>query len=236
MTKNQSLFFRVLLFLAGAGIVLLSFFLITAGKELTQIDMFIWVYIGIIYLVFWTPFFFSYITIGNFSAKIPRISLVWLGIVLYTAASVVLIALLANNIIAFNAAVIAAAVLLFIFALDVYFAFFTSEYVTNVAKEEKVKLQYISEIKTRAQIVSLSVKSLPARYENENKILVSAFEEIKYISPAPGGEDLELKIISALNKILELCNAVSGGGAPSGLDSAARELQMLVKERKLLRN
>jgi hypothetical protein len=236
MTKNQLLFFRTMLFAAGAGIVLLSFFLLTAGKELIQIDAFMWVSIGILYLVFWTPFFFSHITIGNFSVKIPRLSLVWLGVVLYTVASIVILALLRNRIIAFNAAVIAEAVLLFFFAINIYFAFLASQRVANVAAKEKTKLAPLTGIKNKARITALAVQSLPSQFENEQKILMSTFEEIKYISPVRDAEELELRIISVLNHIQELCDAVQSSGAPSGFDNCVQNLQMLVKQRKLLRN
>jgi hypothetical protein len=236
MTKNQSLLFRALLFLAGAGVVLLAFFLGTGGKELTKNGAFFWASIGVMYLIFWTPFFFSYITIGNFSVKIPRLSLLWLGVILYLFASIIILALVSANIISLTASVIAQAVMLFFFAVDVYFAFLSSQHVENVAVEEKTKLQYISEIKNKARITAIAVQGLPSQFANEQKIISQTFEEIKYISPARGGEDLEEQIMFALNLIAELCESASSGATPSGFEKAARNLQTLVKQRKLLRN
>lgn len=236
MTKTQSLVSRVLLFFTGAGVVLLSFFLLTAGKELTKSDAFIWIMAGVMYLAFWTPFFFSYITIGNFSVKIPRFGLVWLGIILYIAATAAVIALLGSKIIPFNAAVIAESVLFFFFAIDIYLAFFATQHIVNVAAEDKAKLACLTEIKNNARLAAIAVQNLPAQFESGQKILISVFEEIKYISPAAGAEELETRIISALSHVQELCDAAAGGGVPSGLDSAARNLQTLVKQRKLLKN
>jgi hypothetical protein len=77
MTAKQSVFFRTILFLLGAGIVVLAFFLLTREKELTGHIAFIWILIAVMYLVFFTPFFFSVIRISNFfgkdSAPCPRV-------------------------------------------------------------------------------------------------------------------------------------------------------------------
>ena len=239
MTKNQSTAFRFLLFLAGAGIIILAFFISKGDRELGRVDAFIWTSIGVMYLVLSLPFFFSAINISNFSGKIPSLSLIWFGIILYIAASVVVIVMLVPvKVISINTAIIIQAILFFVFLIDVYLAYFASVHVSRVASEEEEKRQYISQIKPKAQILSLAVNRLPAEYENARNILKQAFDDIKYIYPVNGGagDDLELRITQSLNTLTELCGNIQSGAHPAALDTEAENLRMLVKERKLLRN
>jgi hypothetical protein len=239
MTRDQSLFFRVLLFLAGAVIVVVVFFLFNGGKELTQIDAFVWLSIGLMYLIFFLPFFFSVINVSNFSGKIPSLSLVWLGIILYVIVSIVVILMLAAfHTISLKVAITIQLVLLFLFFIDVYFAYFASSHAGSVAAEENSLLMFIREIKTNAQSLSLSVNRLPAEYDKEQKILKQTLEDIKFISPVKNAacSELESRILRSLDILLELCGNIQTGVHSSGLESEAANLQMLVKERKLQRN
>jgi hypothetical protein len=237
MTRNQSLLFRAGLFFFGAGIITLAFFISNEGKELTRIDSFFWVSIAVMYFVFFTPFLFSYIQIGNFSVKIPRLALIWTGITGYIILSILNIILLLNDM-SFTTAVVVQAVLLFLFFIDVYFAYFASDHVGSVIAQEKIKQQYVNELKSKAQVLLLSVNGLSAEYEAPQKLLKQSIEDIKYIYPVDNtaGDELELKIIAALKSIAEMCDTVTSGGHPASLEPAARNLQALVKERKLLRN
>jgi hypothetical protein len=237
MTRNQSLFFRCLLFLAGAGLIVLAFFLFKGEREPGGKDVFVWVSIGLMYLVFFLPFFFSAVRTGNFSGKIPSLTLVWTGILLYTGASIGVILLLATvKIITINIAIIIQAVLLFLFFIVVYFAYFASSHVQKVGAQEAVKQQYINQLKPKAQSLLLTVDRLPAGHEKAQKILKQAIEEIRYIYPVDSGagDELELRIIQSLNIISEICGGT--GASPASLESEAERLSMLVKERKLLRN
>ena len=239
MTKNQSLLFRFILLFAGAGIIILAFFVTRGERELNSTDAFVWVSIGLMYLIFFLPFFFSAINIGNFSGKIPKLVLVWIGILLYTAASITVILLLAvAGVISLNTAIIIQAVLLFLFAVNIFFAYFASSHVISVAAEEAGKQQYINQIKPRAQSLLLSINRLPAEYENAQKILKQAIEDIRFIYPVDGGagSDLELQILQSLNTISEYCSNIQTGAHTAALKSEAEKLQMLAKERKLLRN
>lgn len=237
MTRKQSQRFRILLFVCGLGIIALAFFLITANKELTRKDVFTWISITVMYCVFFTPFFFSSIRISNFSDKIPSLPLVWTGISLYIIISIVLIILLGVGF-PFKAIIIIQAVILFLFMIDVYFAYFASSHAGRVGIEEATTRQYLTEIKTKAQLLSLTVNNLPAEYENAQKILKKTLEDIKYISPVEIGtaDELELQIIVAIKSISEKCALIDENSHPSGLLQEAQNLQNLINMRKLLRN
>jgi len=241
MTRDQSLIFRFILFLAGAGIIVLAFFLTKGDRELNSIDAFMWTSIGLMYLIFSLPFFFSAINIANFSGKTPSLALVWSGIIFYITASIVLLLLLAFfHILSVNTVIIIQAALLFIFSINVYFAYFASSHAGNVAAEEAGKQQYLNQIKPKAQTLQLLVNKLPADFANAQKTLAQSIEQIKYIYPVDkgagsgAGGDLELQMLQSLNRLSELCN--TPGAIPAVLEGEAGKLLMLVNERKLLRN
>jgi hypothetical protein len=238
MTKNQSLIFKTIIFVFGICIIALAFNLINADADLTKIDKFTWASVVVMYLVFFCPFFFSSITINNFSGKIPRLSLMWTGIALYLVASFVVIRLVRSSTISFNAAVIVQAVLIFMFAIDLYFAYFASSHAREVADEEASKRHYLNEIKSKAASLALAAGSLPIEYERVQKTILAAADDIRYISPVDqmGALDVELEILSTLDNLSLCCDAVSRKGQPMSFEEDARKLQMLVKQRKLLRN
>jgi hypothetical protein len=238
MTKNSLSGFKFVLFLLGAGIVFLAFKLNTGRQELSQNDTFMWVSVAVMYLVVFLPFFFSSIRIENFSVKVPSLAMVWTGVCLYVPASVVVIVLLRTQIVSFNAAVIIQAVLVFLFALDVYFGYFANFHTGSVAQEEAALTQHLTEIKSKALSLALAADRLPAEYGKIQKTLKQALDDIKYITPVQNcaGTDTEVKIISTLDSIKMLCEAIDEGTRPSLFESEAGRLQMFVKERKLLRN
>jgi hypothetical protein len=239
MTRNQSLLSRFLLFLGGAGIVVLAFFLLRGARELTRTDAFVWASIGLMYLFFFLPFFFSAIRAGNFSGKIPSLALVWIGVILYIGASIAVIVLLAvATIISINVAIIIQSILLFLFLLTIFFAFFASSHVRSVAAEEAGKQQYLAQIKPKAQALLIAVNRLPAGYENAQKILSTTIDDIRYLYPVDrgAGSDLESRIMQSMNFIAEICGSISAVSHSTLLDTEAAKLLGLVQERKLLRN
>jgi hypothetical protein len=211
MNKGQLSFFRAILFLFGAGIIALAFYLFQGDREVTAVDIFTWVSIPVMYLILFIPFFFSSIKIANFSVKIPNMILTWLGIFVYAAASIIVLVLLRTEIIpidqsevieiiesyltpqepryylTLNQAIIIQAILVFLFLLDVYFAYFASAHVASVAHEVESKRLYLTEIKNKAASLSLTAGSLPSQYEQVQKLIQQATDDIKYISPAPAG-------------------------------------------------
>jgi hypothetical protein len=238
MTKTQSSVFRLILFLIGAGIVALAFFLFNRGRELSAADIFTWASIGVMYVVFFMPFFFSAINTGNFSGKIPSIAIVWFGIFVYIPVSIVIIALLRFLIISLNVALVFQSVALFALLLAVYFGFFASSHAGSVAAEEADKLRPLTEIKNKSALLALKAGSLSAEYEETRKLIKKSADDIRYLSPAGGnsGAETDLKILNVIERLDEICGTVSGGGHSASFEAEAKKLQSLVMERKLLRN
>jgi hypothetical protein len=222
----------------GAGIIALVFYLTKGEDELTRDDKFMWISISVMYLLFFLPFFFSVINIGNFSTKIPSLTMVWAGIFLYIPASVVVLLTLKYSIIVFNTALIIQAILVFLFFLDIYFAYFANSHIQAVAIEESGKLQYVTEMKNKALLLVVKAGSLTESYEQIQGRIKKTAEDIRYFSPVDRGKSMEtdLKIINSIENLSQLCDVVSGGGHPDSFDAEINKLQLLIKERKLLRN
>jgi len=237
MTKYQALVFRFVLFFAGLGILLLTFFL-TKEKYSGQKDTFTWISIGIMYIVVFLPFLISAINIGNFSAKIPSLSMTLFGIIFYIAASITVIVLLKTETISLKIAIISQAILVFICLINIYFSYFASSHASKVAEEEEDKKYYLTKIKSKAGVVLLSVNKLSGEYENAQKILKQSIDDIKYIYPVNNNmsSDLEANIFRSLNSIAEIMGSIQTGANNTSLESAAVNFQSLVNERKLLRN
>jgi hypothetical protein len=126
--------------------------------------------------------------------------------------------------------------LLFLFFVDVYFAYFAVDHVRAVAVEETVKQQYLPCIKSKAQVLQLSIEKFQP--ESVQKILRQALDDIKYIYPvnSGAGNDLEFKIMQSIDVLSELTSGIQSGGHPAALETEAVNLQTLVNKRKLLRN
>ena len=163
--------------------------------------------------------------------------MVWPGIISYIAASITVILLLAKfYILSLNLAVVIQAVLIFLFLVNLFFAYFASTHVGKVASQEAGKQQYLNQIKSKAQVLLLTVNKLSAEYEKPQKILKQAFDDIRYTYPVDADNELELKILRSLGTVSELLEGIQSGAHPAALESEALNLQALVKERKLLRN
>jgi hypothetical protein len=164
--------------------------------------------------------------------------MVWIGIFLYIPASVAVILALKISAIVFNTALLIQAVLIFLFLLDIYFAYFANSHIQAVAVEESGKLQYVTEVKNKALLLVVKAGSLTGTYEPVQGQIKKAAEDIRYFSPVDRGKSMEtdLKIINAIENLSQLCDVVSGGGHPDSFDVEMNKLQILIKERKLLRN
>jgi hypothetical protein len=238
MTKDQSLTFRFLLFLAGAGILVLAFFLLNSGKELSNVDIFIWISLGVMYLVAACPFFFSLIRVGNFSGRIPSFAVIWFGIFLYIPASILLAVLLKLEILLLNPGILIQAGLFFLFLVDVYAGFFASSHAAGAAAREDAQRQYLREIKQRAASLALKAGGFAPEYGAVQKSIKQASFDVSYIPPLDGGKGTETEqgILSSLKRLEELCLSIAEGGHPAGLEDETKKLELLIKERKLLRD
>ncbi|MDR2841745.1 MAG: hypothetical protein LBV52_00915 [Spirochaetaceae bacterium] len=140
MTKKQSLLFKIIFFLLGAGIIVTIFCITMNGKEISGSDIYVWTSIIFMYIIVFSQFIFSALAIGSFSVTIPSAVMAWTGTLFYTSVSVMLIVFLKAGKVPLNAAIIAQAVLLFLFFLSIFFGYFAGMYIQSI-KQNKLEKQ-----------------------------------------------------------------------------------------------
>jgi hypothetical protein len=126
----------------------------------------------------------------------------------------------------------------FAFLLVIYFGCFASSHAGNVAAEEANKLQYLAEMKNKAALLAVKAGSLSDEYEEVKKLIKRSADDIRYLSPVDQNRSAEtdLRILDVIGNLFEFCDTASEGGHPASFEGEAKKLQMLIKERKLLRN
>ncbi|MDR2798121.1 MAG: hypothetical protein LBB80_07235 [Treponema sp.] len=148
------------------------------------------------------------------------------------------IGLLRFFIISLNGALVIQSTVFFAFLLSVYFGCFAASHAGNAAAEEKNKSRYLKEMKTMAASLALKAGSLSNEYEGIQKLIKQSVDDIGYLSPVDQNRsaEIDLKILDVVGNLLEFCDTVSEGGHLVQFEREVKALQMLIKERKLLRN
>jgi hypothetical protein len=239
MGRSKFVVFRFLLFLFGLGILSLACFFATEGKEQKPQDIFIWVSIFLIYLVLFCPFFFS-VWGKTFERKIPSLGLVWGGVFAYAFVSIGLILLLKRSFgfINIKAAVVIQGIIVFLFLVNIYFAYFANFHAASVESGEKQQRQYLQHLKDLAASLALKAGSCPDGKEELQKKIKQAAGDIRYISPVEAGRgtELETRLIDKTRLIDEMWDTLLSGGDSPQISAAINSLELLIKERKQLRN
>jgi uncharacterized SAM-binding protein YcdF (DUF218 family) len=239
MGQSKFIVFRFLLFLFGLAILSLACFFITEGKEQKPEDIFIWVSVFLIYLVLFCPFFFS-VWGRTVERKIPSLSLVWGGIFVYTFVSIGLILLLKFSVGLINVkvALVIQSIIVFLFLVNIYFAYFANFHAAKVASGENQQRQYLEQLKDLAASLALKAGSCPEGKEEFQKKIKKAAEDIRYISPVAGGRgtELETRLIDKTRLIGEMWDTLLSGGDSPQIRAEINSLDLLIKERKQLRN
>jgi hypothetical protein len=203
----------------------LAFFLITKNTGLTPVGGFTWISISIMYLALFSPFVF---------AK-AHLFIMLLGVGVYVVASSAVAALLNLSIIpALDVAVFMQVGLLLLFAIVVFCAYFAVFPVGRYGQADR--LASVRKLRSLAESVAFKVSDLPEEYGIVRKLLFQIAEDLRYIAPLKGnkGIDLEEKIAASLHFMGQYCDSAFEGGSVTAFEREARNLQVLVRQRKLL--
>ncbi|MCK9171035.1 MAG: hypothetical protein M0P01_11540 [Treponema sp.] len=238
MTQKQSVILKSLLFVAGLGVIVLAFFLFNNTTALRDAEWYMWISIVIMYLVFFCPFFLTRIHTENTAEKMPSLTMIWFGVVFFiivsTAVTVVVVLLL----VPVRVAVIVECVLAFLFAINVYFGYFASSHVHYVEQTETQMLSSIKEIRAAMDLLVAKSSALNDGYSAEREKLSCLAEDVKYLSPVQTGSavDLEQEILEKINVVGDACGMVLDGSDGLELRKQLTALDMLIRQRKLMKN
>ena len=182
MTEKQSNLFRIILFAAGLGIMLLAFFLFRS-PVMAAVEIFMWINIAVCYLVFFIPFFFGAIHLKGLAAATSSYVIIWISDLIFVVCAVSFCVLVPLKLVEIRLAVLTEAVLFFVAIILVYFAVFTGSHIKSVKQNETHAMASIKQIRSSMETLSFKATSLGDGYGEEKKTLEALTEEVKYISP-----------------------------------------------------
>lgn len=234
MNRKQLGIFKFLLFLAGFGIIALAYYLLNpeAGEApLSDIDKFMWINICLCYVVFFVPLFFSSITAKTIDTKITSTVHIWISTLIFVFVDIILIACVKSEKIEMKHALIAEAILFFVLAVFVYYGYFAGTHIGEVQAAEKRSLGKIAELKNAFEMLNLKAGTLSDDLRDQKAKLAKFCDDVRYMSPVDTEQasDLEMKLIIAANVIS------SSTLTPQDLDIKIGEMDLLIKQRKLLK-
>jgi hypothetical protein len=228
-----------MLFILGLGTVAACYFLIDYGKVLDQFQIYMWVSIGVMYVIFFCPFFFSHITVKNLNGKIPSLTMVWLGEIVFLVISIGITISVCFHVLQVSIAIGIELILFFLLLADIYFGYFANSHVQSVEQNETQSLGLIKQIRVALDSVNLKVPSLNDSYAAEKKQIAFLAEEVHYISPVDNiteSAKLELDILGKITAVSSACDATLSGGDGAELRKQIAALDLLIKQRKLMKN
>ena len=234
MDRKQLGIFKFLIFLFGFVVIALAYHLlgpIAKDKELTNIDKFLWINICLCYAIFFIPLFFSSITTKTIDTKITSTVHIWISTSFFVFITLILIVCVKIEKIDLKYAVIAECVLLFLLSIFVYFGYFAGTHIGEVQAAERKSLAKIGEVKNAFEMLNLKAGTLSDEFREQKAKLAQFCDDVRYMSPVDTEQaaDIEMKMIIAANVIS------SSTLSAQELDPKIAELELLIKQRKLLR-
>ncbi|MFA6938315.1 MAG: hypothetical protein WCQ67_08800 [Treponema sp.] len=238
MNKKQSLFSRILIFVLGLGIIILAYYLFGSEGEKTDPQKFMWANIVVMYLVFFCPFFFSNVHTDNVDKKTPSLVTVWLGDIIFIIVALGLTIAIMNDVLQIRTAIIIEAILVFLFAIDIYFGYFGNTKIQEVGAHETQMLSAIKDIRSSMELLILKSSSLSSAYDDEKKKIASISEDARYLSPVENTNavSLEQNMLGKITALSSACDSIASGSDGSDFKTQLSSLDMLMKQRKLLKN
>lgn len=234
MNPKQLNVFKVLLFVAGLAIAGAAFAIINhpmPENGLSVNQKFFWANILVCYIVFFVPFFFSSIKSGKADAKITSAVNVWISVMVFEAAAIVLAVLVLNEKAAVKISFIVEMIVFFLAAIFVYFGYFAGSHIGSVQAQEEKSLSKISELKGAFEMLNLKTDAWSYELDSQKSAVKKLCDDVKYMSPVDSENASKLEM-----KLIICANVLADSNLPSSeMNSKILELTNLVNQRKLLR-
>lgn len=233
MNKNQLLSFKIILFVTGLLVIGAAFLIVNLPfpeEGISGNQKFFWINLVAMYLVFFCPLFFSSVSTKNLDAKITPTVGIWISVFIFEVVALALaISVLAASF-SIKAAAIIELVLFFVCAVFVYFGYFSGNHIQNVQSREEKSLGKIGEVKNAFEMLNLK-SDLWKDLDEQKSRIKKICDDVKYLSPVDTDEasNLEQKLVIAASVIAD------SHFTAAELDEKITELELLIKQRKLMR-
>lgn len=125
---------------------------------------------------------------------------------------------------------------LFVFLVYIFLARVASDNIIDVEESEDVKKALISELRSKAQMLSSFDDNLGNMSSDMVKAIKKIDEDMRYLSPSSSSEaqELESQMLTVIDSILSSgCFRAGGNGAYELLEAKLKEFDLLYKQRKI---
>lgn len=233
MNKNQILSFKVILFVIGLLVIGAAFLIVNlpfSEDGISANQKFFWINLAAMYLVFFCPLFFSSISTKNLDSKITSAIGIWISVLIFDTIALILAVLVLATSFSIKAAAIIELVLFFVCAVFIYFGYFSGNHIENVHSREEKSLGKISEVKNAFEMLNLK-SDLWKDLDGQKAKIKKICDDTKYLSPVDTDEAAKLE-----QKLVIDANVIAGSHFTAAeLDEKITELELLLKQRKLMR-
>lgn len=235
LKSNQLKAFKLIVFILGLAVICAAFLIVNLPlpeSGLTANQKYFWLNLVVMYLVFFCPLFFSSISTRNIDEKITPAIGVWISVLVFEIVALVLsVSVLAASL-SIRTAALVELVLLFLCAVFVYFGYFSGNHIANVQAHEQALLSKIAEVKSAFEMLSLKADTWDGALQEQKEKAKRLCDDVRYLSPVSTEEAARLE-----QKLVIAASVVSDSHfTPAELDAKLAEIELLIKQRKLIRN
>ena len=241
MNSKQLKTFKIILFIAGLAVIAAAFAVVNLPlpeEGLSDNKKFFWISLAFSYLVFYIPLFLTPVNVKNVDSKIYPPFTLWLSLLSFAALAIILSILVLCGIMRIKTAVLADVIVLFICAVIAYFPFLAGSHIEKTAERENSLKASLSEMKSSFELLGMKADEWGKNAENssETKARIKKLcDDARYISPVDSGKAFALEN-EISKKADELSKTLSDSMEASALNQKVGEIEILVKQRKLLKN
>lgn len=235
MRSNQLKAFKLILFILGLAVIGAAFLIVNLPlpeSGLTANQKYFWLNLVLMYLVFFCPLFFSSISTRDLDEKIMPTVGVWISVLVFEIAALVLAVSVLAASFSIKAAAVIELVLLFLCAVFVYFGYFTGNHIKTVQAHEQALLSKTEEVKRAFETLSLKADTWDGALQEQKEKAKRLCDDVRYLSPVStdAAASLEQKLVIAAGVVSD------SHFTPAELDAKLAEIELLIKQRKLIRN
>ena len=233
--KKATIIVRSLIIGVGLAIILIAFLSWGPKEEASSVEKYIWINIPILYLLFVASLFCMRINLGNVDRRIHSILVFYQGGFGFTVFTLALLFLAGYGIVKVSFAVILQLVYVFLWLLFILGATVIAKNIKRVSDNQTELAGNISSLRSMFNSLNVRASDLPLEYDGVKKRISGMEEDIRYLSPCNDlhAKDLEHEIVNGVLKMLTL---VKSKAEVSEMETICLELELLIRERKIILN
>lgn len=238
MTKRQGLIFKAVILFFGLLILSVAFSLMTAGRNVSGAEIFLWVTVGVDYLVFFVPLFFNDVTFNNFLRRTIPIVLLWNSAIIYCTITILIAIAVFYERVALGAGVTIDLAITFIALIVIFISAVASDHVGSVEKREANLFGNIITIRQEFALLNNKVATCKGVADSDKKRVATLTEDLRYMAPVNNkhGFEIENNILKNIARLNESLDNITNRAAGNDFSAILLETATFIEERKLLRS